>query len=43
MSQTPKKAVHRICNRREYNQALVKRGSLMVWVDQQGRRIKIAT
>lgn len=35
MSQTPKKAVYRIRNWREYNQALVKRGSLTVWVDQQ--------
>ena len=35
MSQTPKKAVYRIRNWREYNRALVKRGSLTVWVDQQ--------
>src|SRR5512135_1088756 len=35
MSQTPKKAVYRIRNWREYNQALVKRGSLAVWVDQE--------
>jgi IS5 family transposase len=35
MSPTPKKAIYRIRNWREYNQALVKRGSLTVWVDQQ--------
>lgn len=33
--QTTKKAVYRIRNWREYNQALVNRGSLTVWVDQQ--------
>ena len=33
--QTTKKAVYRIRNWREYNQALVRRGSLTVWVDQQ--------
>ena len=31
---TTKKAVYRIRNWREYNQALVRRGSLAVWVDQ---------
>ena len=30
-----KKAVYRIRNWREYNQALVRRGSLTVWVDRQ--------
>jgi len=35
MSQAPKKAVYRIRNWAEYNDALVKRGSLTVWVDQQ--------
>jgi hypothetical protein len=30
-----KKAVYRIRNWRDYNQALVRRGSLTVWVDQQ--------
>jgi hypothetical protein len=30
-----KKAVYRVRNWREYNQALVRRGSLTVWVDQQ--------
>jgi Transposase DDE domain len=33
--QTTKNAVYRIRNWREYNQALVRRGSLTVWVDQQ--------
>jgi hypothetical protein len=32
---TTTKAVYRIRNWREYNQALVRRGSLTVWVDQQ--------
>ena len=35
MSKQAKKAVYRICNWREYNQALVRRGSLTVWVDQE--------
>lgn len=36
MSRIPKKkTIHRIRNRRESNQALVKRGSLTVWVDPQ--------
>ena len=34
MSKPAKKAVYRIRNWREYNQALVKRGSLTVWVEQ---------
>jgi IS5 family transposase len=34
MSKQTKKAVYRIRNWREYNQALVRRGSLTVWVDQ---------
>jgi hypothetical protein len=33
--QTTKKAVYRIRNWREYNRALVRRGSLTVWVDQE--------
>jgi hypothetical protein len=35
MSKQAKEAVYRICNWREYNQALVRRGSLTVWVDQE--------
>jgi hypothetical protein len=35
MSQAPKKAVYRIRNWREYNRALVQRGSLTIWVDQR--------
>jgi IS5 family transposase len=35
MSKQAKKAVYRIRNWREYNRALVKRGSLTVWVDQE--------
>jgi Transposase DDE domain len=35
MSKQPKTAVYRIRNWREYNQALVRRGSLTVWVDQE--------
>ncbi len=35
MSKQAKKAVYRIRNWREYNQALVERGSLTVWVDEQ--------
>jgi Transposase DDE domain len=35
MSQQSKQAVYRIRNWREYNQALVQRGSLTVWVDQE--------
>jgi hypothetical protein len=30
-----KKAIYRIRNWRDYSQALVRRGSLTVWVDQQ--------
>ena len=35
MSKPAKKAVYRIRNWREYNQALVRRGSLTIWVDEQ--------
>jgi hypothetical protein len=35
MSKRPEKAVYRIRNWRQYNQALVRRGSLTVWVDQE--------
>jgi hypothetical protein len=35
MSKRAKKAVYRIRNWREYNEALVRRGSLTVWVDQE--------
>ncbi len=35
MSKQSKKAVYRIRNWREYNEALVRRGSLTVWVDQE--------
>jgi len=35
MSKQAKNAVYRIRNWREYNQALVRRGSLTVWVDQE--------
>ena len=35
MSQTSKQSLYRIRNWREYNQALVKRGSLTIWVDRQ--------
>jgi hypothetical protein len=35
MTKQIKKAVYRIRNWREYNQALVRRGSLTVWVDEQ--------
>jgi DDE family transposase len=35
MSKPAQKAVYRIRNWREYNEALVKRGSLTVWVDQE--------
>ena len=35
MSKPTRKAVYRIRNWRAYNQALVRRGSLTVWVDQQ--------
>jgi hypothetical protein len=35
MSKPAKKAVYRIRNWREYNQALIKRGSLTVWVDRE--------
>lgn len=35
MSTHTKKAVYRVRNWREYNQALVRRGSLTVWVDEQ--------
>ena len=35
MSQTSKQPLYRIRNWREYNQALVKRGSLTIWVDRQ--------
>lgn len=35
MSKRTRKAVYRIRNWREYNQALVRRGSLTVWVDQE--------
>src|SRR5262245_24393852 len=38
MSKPVKKAAYRIRNRAEYNQALVKRGSLTVWVDEQAVR-----
>lgn len=34
MSQTPRKAVYRVRNWAEYNTALVQRGSLTVWIDQ---------
>jgi len=35
MSQTPKKSAYRVTNWKDYNQALVQRGSLTVWIDQQ--------
>jgi hypothetical protein len=35
MSKQAKKAVYRIRNWRQYNEALVRRGSLTVWVDQE--------
>jgi Transposase DDE domain len=35
MSKQVKQAVYRIRNWREYNQALVRRGSLTIWVDQE--------
>lgn len=35
MSQTPKKSAYRVTNWKDYNQALVRRGSLTVWIDQQ--------
>jgi hypothetical protein len=35
MSKQAKKAVYRIRNWRDYNEALVRRGSLTVWVDQE--------
>jgi hypothetical protein len=35
MSKQIKEAVYRIRNRREYNRALVRRGSLTAWVDQE--------
>lgn len=35
MSQTPRKAVYRVRNWAHYNAALVQRGSLTVWIDQQ--------
>ena len=35
MSQTPKKSAYRVTNWKDYNQALVQRGSLTVWVDPQ--------
>src|ERR687898_83757 len=35
MSKPTRKAVYRIRNWRDYNQALVRRGSLTVWVDEQ--------
>jgi hypothetical protein len=38
MSKAPRRAIYRVRNRREYNQALVKRGSLTIWVDEQAVR-----
>jgi IS5 family transposase len=38
MSTPTKKAVYRIRNWREYNRALVRRGSLIIWVDEQALR-----
>jgi IS5 family transposase len=35
MSKQVKKSVYRVRNWREYNQALVRRGSLTIWVDEQ--------
>ena len=35
MSQTPQESVYRVKNWSQYNAALVKRGSLTVWVDQE--------
>src|SRR5512135_314879 len=35
MSQTPQKSAYRVKNWSQYNAALVKRGSLTVWVDQE--------
>jgi hypothetical protein len=35
MSQAPKKAAYRVRNWKDYNKALVQRGSLTVWIDQQ--------
>ena len=35
MSQTPKKSAYRVTNWKDYNEALVRRGSLTVWIDQQ--------
>ncbi len=35
MSQTPKKSTYRVTNWKDYNKALVQRGSLTVWIDQQ--------
>ena len=38
MNEQSQKAVYRIRNWREYNQALIKRGSLTVWVDDEALR-----
>jgi hypothetical protein len=35
MSQTPKKSTYRVTNWKDYNKALVQRGSLTVWIDQE--------
>ena len=35
MSQTPRKSSYRVTNGKDYNKALVRRGSLTVWIDQQ--------
>jgi hypothetical protein len=35
MSQTPQKSSYRVTNWKDYNKALVQRGSLTVWIDQQ--------